>query len=51
MGYWAGLFLGVDKEALEAGVKQTLAVAMSLTTQKKTKQDTPQLKDGHNDDQ
>jgi len=49
--YWAGLFLGVDKEALEAGVKQTLAVAMSLTTQKKTKQDTPQLKDGHNDDQ
>jgi hypothetical protein len=51
MGYWAGLFLGIDKEALEAGVNTMLAIAVSLTTKKKMKQGPPQLKNGRDDDQ
>ena len=51
MGYWAGLFLGVDKEALEAGVNTMLAIAVRLTSKKKMKRGPPQLKDGQDDDQ
>ncbi|XP_066343331.1 uncharacterized protein [Miscanthus floridulus] len=46
-----GLFLGVDKEALEAGVNTMLAIAVSLTSKKKMKRGPPQLKDGQDDDQ
>jgi hypothetical protein len=51
MGYCTGLFLGIDKEALEAGVNTMLAIAVSVTTKKKTKQGPPQLKNGQDDDQ
>jgi hypothetical protein len=32
MGYWAGLFLGADREALEAGVNTMLEIAVKLTS-------------------
>jgi hypothetical protein len=34
MGYWAGLFLELDKEALEAGVKMMLQIATKLLREK-----------------
>jgi len=51
MGYWAGLFLGADREALDAGVNTMLAIAVKLTSKKKTKQDQLLLKDDQSDDQ
>lgn len=34
MGYWAGLFPELDKEALEAGVKTMLQIAAKLLEKK-----------------
>jgi hypothetical protein len=34
MGYWAGLFPELDKEALEAGVKMMLQIATKLMREK-----------------
>lgn len=51
IGYWAGLLLGADREALEAGVNAMLATAVKLTTKKKAKQGQLLLKDDQSDDQ
>ena len=51
IGYWAGLLLGADREALEAGVNTMLATAVKLTTKKKAKQGQLLLKDDQSDDQ
>ena len=51
MGYWAGLFLGAYREALEAGINTTLAIAVKLTAKKKAKQDQALLRDDQSDDQ
>ena len=51
MGYWAGLFLGAYREALEAGVNTMLAIAVKLTSKKKAKQDQALLRDDQSDDQ
>jgi hypothetical protein len=34
MGYWAGIFPELDKEALEAGVKTMLQIAAKLLEKK-----------------
>jgi hypothetical protein len=51
MGYWAGLFLGADREALEAGVNTMLEIAVKLTSKKKAKQSQVLLQDDQSGDQ
>jgi len=39
MNYWAGLFMEIDKEALEAGVNTMLKIAASLLGKKLARMD------------
>jgi hypothetical protein len=50
MGYWAGLFQGIDKETLEAGVNTMLKIAARLLEKEKPNDGNPLLKDKPEDD-
>jgi hypothetical protein len=39
MNYWAGLFMEIDKEALEAGANTMLKIAASLLGKKLARMD------------
>jgi hypothetical protein len=39
MSYCTGLFAGIDKQALEEGVKTMLQIALKLVKEKKTSSD------------
>jgi hypothetical protein len=48
MGYWAGLYPDVDKEALEAGINTMLQIALKLAKKMK-KTSHPQLLEDSNE--
>ena len=49
MNYWAGLFMEIDKEALEAGANTMLQIAAKLLGKKLGKGGQLLLKDGDDD--
>jgi len=48
MGYWAGLYMGVDKEELVEGINTMLKIAAKLVSKKKKTDETKLLEDNHN---
>jgi len=49
MNYWAGLFMEIDREALEAGVNTMLKIVASLLGKKVGEDGQLQLKNGDED--
>jgi hypothetical protein len=48
MGYWARLYMGVDKEELVEGINTMLKIAAKLVSKKKKTDETKLLEDNHN---
>lgn len=48
MGYWAGLYMGVDKEELVEGINTMLKIAAKLVSKKKKTKGTNRLEDNNN---